>query len=119
MKKTFIWSALLALGLGLGLTSCQNALDINPQQGIDAATALNTPEKVAGAVVGMYAKLDNPRLYGTDLILLPELIGSDNYIRWDGTFQNYRQIANRTRTRSFPTRSSFGREPTRISTKPT
>ena len=96
MKKTFIWSALLALGLGLGLTGCQNGLDINPQQGIDASTALNTPEKVAGAVVGMYAKLDNPRLYGTDLILVPELLGSDGYIRWDGTFQNYRQIANRT-----------------------
>ncbi|MDB5270701.1 MAG: hypothetical protein JWP58_3741 [Hymenobacter sp.] len=98
MKYSFIRPAVLALALvsGLSLTGCKDPLDIAPQQGIDVSVALNTPEKVGGAVVGMYAKLDDPRLYGTDLILVPELIGSDGYIRWDGTFANYRQIALRT-----------------------
>ena len=96
MKNTFIRPALLAMVLGAGLSGCKDPLGIAPQQGIDASVALTTPEKVGGAVVGMYAKLDDPRLYGTDLILVPELIGSDNYIRWEGTFANYRQIAVRT-----------------------
>ena len=96
MKKTSMRPALLALTFGLGLAGCQNALEIAPQQGIDAAVALTTPEKVGGAVVGMYAKLDDPRLFGTDLIMLPELIGGDGYTQWLGTFQNYRQIALRT-----------------------
>ncbi|GAB3850518.1 RagB/SusD family nutrient uptake outer membrane protein [Hymenobacter terrigena] len=96
MKHTFIRPAVLALALGLSLTGCKDPLDIAPQQGIDVSVALTTPEKVGGAVVGLYAKLDDPRLYGTDLILVPELIGSENYIRWDGTFTNYRQIATRS-----------------------
>ena len=82
--------------LGFGLAGCKDALDIAPQQGIDATTALNSQSKVGGAVVGMYAKLDDPRLYGTDLIMVPELIGADGYIQWQGTFQNYRQVALRT-----------------------
>ena len=62
MKNTFIRPALLALALGLSLSSCNDPLEITPQQGIDTSVALNTPEKVGGAVVGMYAKLDDPRL---------------------------------------------------------
>lgn len=97
MKNTFIRpAALLALGFGLSLAGCKDALDITPQQSIDAATAYNTPQKLSAAVVGAYARLDEPRLYGTDLILVPELLASNGYIRWDGTFQNYRQIGNHT-----------------------
>ena len=96
MKNTFIRPTLLVLGLSLGLAGCKDALEIAPQQGIDASGALNTPEKVGGAVVGMYAKLDNPRLYGTDLIMVPELIGPEGYVQWLGTFTSYRQIALRT-----------------------
>jgi hypothetical protein len=93
MKNKFIWSA---LALTLSLASCKNALDIEPQQSIDAATAYNTSQKVAAAVVGAYARLDQPRLYGTDLILVPELLAGNNYINFDGSFQNYRQIRNHT-----------------------
>lgn len=96
MKHMFIRPAVLALALGLSLTGCKDPLQIAPQQGIDVSVALTTPEKVGGAVVGLYAKLDDPRLYGTDLIMVPELMGPEGYIRWDGTFNNYRQIALRT-----------------------
>jgi hypothetical protein len=95
MKNKFIWPAYV-LALGLSLSACKNALDIEPQQSIDAATGYNTSQKIAAAVVGAYARLDNPRLYGTDLILVPELLAGNNYINWDGTFQNYRQLRNHT-----------------------
>jgi len=95
MKNKFIWPA-CALALGLSLSACKEALDIAPQQSIDAATGYNTAQKLGAAVVGIYARLDNPRLYGTDLILVPELLGGDNYINWDGSFQNYRQLRNHT-----------------------
>lgn len=97
MKNKFIWSASV-LALGLSLAGCKDALEIDPQQSIDAADAYNTSQKVSAAVVGAYARLDDPRLYGTDLILVPELLGElgAGYIAWNGSFQNYNQLYRRT-----------------------
>ena len=99
MKKIIFKSTLglaLALSFGTALTACNDALDIQPLQGVDASTALNSESKVGSAVVGVYAKLVNPALYGTNLLLLPELMGSPGYINWQGTFQSYREVARRT-----------------------
>ncbi|AMJ66759.1 RagB/SusD family nutrient uptake outer membrane protein [Hymenobacter sp. PAMC 26628] len=95
MKSNFIWPACV-LALGLSLSACKDALDINPQQSIDASTAYGTSQKVGAAVVGIYARLDNSSLYGTDLVLVPELLGGNGYINWDGSFQNYRQLRAHT-----------------------
>ena len=84
----------MALTLGLSLAACKDALDIEPQQSIDLSTAFNTSQKVGAAVIGCYAQLDNSNLYGTDLILVPELMAGDGYITWRGSFQNYAQLAN-------------------------
>lgn len=97
MKTIFFRSAAVAaLGLSLGLAACDKKLDLNPQQSVDAETALNTEQKVTSGVIGMYAKLVNPALYGTNLLLLPELIGGDGYVTWQGTFQSYREVSRRT-----------------------
>lgn len=97
MKTLFFRSAaLLTLGLSLGLSSCDDKLDINPTQSVDATTALNTPANVGSAVVGVYAQLDDPSLYGTNLILVPELMAADGYIQFQGSFANFRQLATRT-----------------------
>lgn len=95
MKNTAIWTA-CALALGLSLTGCKDALSIDPQQSIDASTAYDTSQKVAAAVVGTYARLDDPSLYGTDLILVPELLGASGNITWNGSFTNYAQIGRHT-----------------------
>lgn len=97
MKTIFSRSAVaIALGLSLGLVACDKQLDIDPFQSVDATTALNSEDKVGSAVVGMYARLDSPNLYGTDLILVPELMAVDNYIQFQGSFANYRQLALRS-----------------------
>jgi hypothetical protein len=97
MKNTVIWTA-CALALSMSLTGCKDALSIEPQQSIDAATAYDTSQKVSAAVVGAYARLDDSNLYGTDLILVPELIGEQGagYIVWNGSFANYNQLYRRT-----------------------
>ncbi|RZK19850.1 MAG: RagB/SusD family nutrient uptake outer membrane protein, partial [Hymenobacter sp.] len=103
MKKIVSWStAALGLGMSLGLGSCKDALNIEPQQSIDASASYNTSQKVAAAVVGAYARLDDPSLYGTDLVLVPELLGSfsprGTYLVWNGTFQNYGQMVSHSQT---------------------
>ncbi|OGX88797.1 hypothetical protein BEN47_08640 [Hymenobacter lapidarius] len=112
MKNIFSRSAtVLTLGLALALTSCDKQLDIDPQQSVDAGTALNSEANVASAVVGLYAQLGNSNLYGTNLILVPELLAAvDTYIRFQGTFGNFRDIANRNTRAENSTAETVWRE---------
>ncbi|MCC3157322.1 RagB/SusD family nutrient uptake outer membrane protein [Hymenobacter sp. 15J16-1T3B] len=97
MKTIFFRSAVaLSLGLTLGLTACEKQLDLDPRQSVDAATALDSEAKVGSAVVGLYAKLDDPSLYGTQLLLIPEILGGNGYLSWQGSFTTYRDLLNRT-----------------------
>lgn len=80
-------------------TACTKKLDIEPQQSVDATEAITTAEHVDAAVVGMYSLLGNGALYGTNLLMLPDLQASDNYLSWRGTFQSFRQVANKEMTR--------------------
>lgn len=80
------------------LTSCSKVLDVAPQQSIDAETAIETDEDVNAVVVGCYSILGGGALYGTNLFLLPDLMASEVYCTWRGTFQGQRQVATKTMT---------------------
>ncbi|PSR57421.1 RagB/SusD family nutrient uptake outer membrane protein [Adhaeribacter arboris] len=82
--------------LALTAASCNDRLDIEPQDSVDVTKALTTSGDVESAVIGMYSLLGTPELYGTNLNLLPELLASDNYISWQGTFASYRTLARHT-----------------------
>ncbi len=77
-------------------TSCDKKLDIEPMQSVDALTALETDQDFQSAVVGAYSILGEGSLYGTNLIILPELLANSSYCAWVGTFQSYRQVGNKT-----------------------
>lgn len=95
MKKRYITKTLIIVLLATLSTSCDKKLDFEPKQSIDATTALQTSADVRSAIIGAYSIMGGGALYGTNLNMLPELLGSDNYVRWAGTFQSYRQVANR------------------------
>ncbi|HUC80971.1 MAG TPA: RagB/SusD family nutrient uptake outer membrane protein [Flavisolibacter sp.] len=79
MKKYSIILALSAVFAGGMMTGCKKALDIEPQQSIDASTALNSKEGINAALVGIYARQKSFRLYGRDLIALPEVLADNGY----------------------------------------
>ena len=95
MKKRYATKALMIVFLATLTTSCNDKLDFEPRQNIDATTALETSSDIRSAVIGAYSIMGGGALYGTNLNILPELLGSDDYVRWVGTFQSYRQVANR------------------------
>ncbi|MHC2991531.1 hypothetical protein OB13_08025 [Pontibacter sp. HJ8] len=95
LKNKILTIMLLAL---LGTTACDDLLDVEPQQGVNAADAINTADDLESAVIGMYSILGEPELYGTDLILMPELLGAEENLRWRGTFQTYRELENKSMT---------------------
>jgi hypothetical protein len=95
MKKVNI---LLVASFLFLLGSCVEQLDIEPQQSIDAASALETAEDIESAIVGAYGIMHGGQLYGTNLNLVSELLGSTDYCQWRGTFQSYRQVMNKAMT---------------------
>lgn len=76
-------------------TSCKKQLEIDPKQQIDANIALNTTADVQNALIGAYTHLATGDLYGTNLVMLPDLYASDNYLTWRGSFTSYRNIASK------------------------
>jgi starch-binding outer membrane protein, SusD/RagB family len=74
MKK---YSILVALSGLVIATGCKKPLDVQPQQSIESSSALSTKEGINAAVVGIYAREKNFRLYGRDNIGIPEAL-SDN-----------------------------------------
>ncbi|MBO0930651.1 RagB/SusD family nutrient uptake outer membrane protein [Fibrella aquatilis] len=95
MKKQLIYSLTALL---ISLSACQNSLDLQPRQSIDAATALNNDQGVASAIIGAYGQLGGGALYGTNLLLVPDIYAPDNYVTWRGTFASYRELALKTQT---------------------
>lgn len=92
MKKISILVGILAL---LSLNACIKELEIEPYNSIDASQALASASDIESAIVGAYGILQGGQLYGTNLNLCPELLGSASYCQWRGTFQSYRQIMNK------------------------
>jgi tetratricopeptide (TPR) repeat protein len=98
----------LVAGLSLLLTACEKQLEVNPQQSIDAETALQNDQDVNSAIVGCYSILAGGNLYGTNLLMHPELLAADpssgstspqRYATWSGTFSGPRQVYNKSMTR--------------------
>lgn len=94
-----IYIALSAFLISVLQTACTKKLDIEPQQNVDASGAIATAEQVDAAVIGIYSLLGNGALYGTNLLLLPELQASDDYLSWRGTFQSFRDVSDKEMTR--------------------
>jgi starch-binding outer membrane protein, SusD/RagB family len=77
MKKLHLYIRVTALALSLFFASCSNLLDVQPRQSIDSAAAFTSEEAIQAAMTGVYDRLQGLRVYGRDLIALPEAL-ADN-----------------------------------------
>lgn len=106
MKLVNISKALLCIVLLVGVqTACNKKLDVSPRQSVDGATAIETSTDLEAAVVGMYSIMGGGSLYGTDLLMNPEIQASyftnpEVYCSWRGTFTGQQQIARKTMNRN-------------------
>lgn len=81
-------------------TACKKVLDIEPLQTIDAGTAIQNDEDVNSLIVGGYSRMAGGSLYGTNLLMLPDLLGSEGTCTWRGTFQSPKQVAGKQMDRN-------------------
>ncbi|MDO9552189.1 RagB/SusD family nutrient uptake outer membrane protein [Rhodonellum sp.] len=64
----------LFFAASLVMTSCDDLLQVDPRQSIDASGALNTPDAVDAAINSVYARLRPVSNYGRDLLALSDAL---------------------------------------------
>jgi len=79
----------------LFISSCEDQLDLRPPQNIDQDIALNSDANIKRVLIGAYAELRTVELYGGRIQFYAELLGSNNEIRWEGTFNQPREVYNK------------------------
>jgi tetratricopeptide (TPR) repeat protein len=85
MKKIVL--GLLAACLVTGtITSCNNKLNVEPVDSIDASQALNTPDDVQAALVGSYTSLQADAGYNGYIQLMSDLLAENGDFTFVGTF---------------------------------
>src|SRR5687767_5781869 len=89
-------------------TSCDKKLDLLPRQSVAEEVALNSDGNVKKVLNGAYDALSSGNLYGGNVFLYSELLGANGEIRWEGTFNQPREVWLKTMitTNSFVDRKS-------------
>lgn len=82
--------------LSFFVLSCDANLDIKPSQEIDEGTALDNDTNIKSVLIGAYANLRKPDLFGGRLLLYSEMLAANNEIRWTGTFSQPREMLNKS-----------------------
>jgi tetratricopeptide (TPR) repeat protein len=92
MKKHIIIGL---LGLVTVFSSCNDELFLTPFQSIDQGLALSNDANVKSVLIGAYAETRSVALYGGRLQLYSEMLGANGEIRWEGTFNQPREMFNK------------------------
>jgi len=72
--------------------SCDKKLNLLPRQSVAEEIALTSDVNVKKVLNGAYDGLSSGSLYGGNLFLYSELLGANGEIRWEGTFNEPREI---------------------------
>ncbi len=77
-KKIFKTGLALA-SLLFVFSSCKKQLEIFPRQSIEATTALSSKDAIDASIASIYATYKSARLYGRDLIAIPEVLADNGF----------------------------------------
>jgi hypothetical protein len=85
------------------IASCGKELDLNPATSVEADQAKKSVDLLmtgAYALIGSGPGTTGPNimeggLYSTDLLLNADLLASEDYVNWRGTFDQYKEVSNK------------------------
>lgn len=83
------------VGLIAIISSCGDQLNQTPRQSIDQDLALSNDANVKSVLIGAYSEIRSTTLYGGRLQLYSEMLGANSEIRWEGTFNQPREMFNK------------------------
>ncbi|HEX9956390.1 MAG TPA: RagB/SusD family nutrient uptake outer membrane protein [Fibrella sp.] len=84
--NTYIKNGLLVGFSALVLTACDERLNVQPTQSIDASQALATEQDVRITLTGAYDGISDANLYGGGIQYTGELLGDNRDVVFGGTF---------------------------------
>lgn len=96
IKNIYLFLAITGCLAVLG--SCNKKLDIEPKQSIELSNAFKSEEDIEHGIIGCYSLMGAAALYGTDLNLVPELLGAEGTAAWYGTFSQYYDVQEKQMT---------------------
>ncbi|WP_420575712.1 RagB/SusD family nutrient uptake outer membrane protein [Ekhidna sp.] len=91
MKKFKI----ILIGIAVFTFSCEDRLEIEPEQSISLESAVSSEQNLLATLVGAYQEAGDGASYGGNFQIMADLLGSDGSLNWGGTFLGYRQIRNK------------------------
>ena len=74
------------------MAGCDKKLDLLPRQSVAEEVALNSDGNVKKVLNGAYDAASDGDLWGGNLQLFGELLGANGEIRWEGTFNQPREV---------------------------
>jgi len=82
MKKTLRYITFNVVAFAIvcaSFVSCNDTLQVDPRQSIDAELALRSEEGLRSAINSIYARLRSTGSYGSDYIIIPEVLADNGY----------------------------------------
>ena len=83
MKRYKYFTLLLSF---LAFTSCDDNLDVEPEQSLSPEVATETAANILAVLNNIYAEVRDNDSYGGGIALAAELIGNPGEISWNGTY---------------------------------
>ena len=96
MKNMKIIRYILSILIITAFYGCEDFLDVQPQQAVDATTVFEVHSDVENALYGAYERIAGAQLYAGTSVFHSDLVaGEDRDLWWSGTFVGYRQMAEK------------------------
>ena len=76
--------------------SCDDNLEIDPEQSIEGSQALNSEQNIAALLLGVYEEAGQGVSFGGDIQIMADLLGASDQISWFGTFLAPRQLIQKS-----------------------
>jgi len=80
------------LALSLLAMSCKKELELKDPQFLSPQDAVASDANIKKVLLGAYDAISSGNLYGGNLQLFADLMGSDGELSWVGTFNTYREV---------------------------
>lgn len=92
MKRIKIYITAFSTIVLLG--ACNKELNLNPHNQIESDKAILTATDVQSTLIGAYNRMSLSDLYGGRVFLEPDLMATQPYVDWSGTYQGLTQMVS-------------------------